>query len=325
MRVGLIGLGERGRQMASLLGSQLVAVADWDDGTTPFLAPLRHFADWREMIAEVELDVVVVATSTAFRGEMAQRSLRAGRDVWVEGLPCQTAQGGKRLGNLALSEGRVLWSYEPLSLHPAVQYLGNLMRSGGLGRPLYVSGQRRGLGPRRGDVFWRWGAEDMAALLSLSEATVQSPQGMVEGEGQRDWVQAQFLLGEWKVAFEWNRLSPELRHRLWVVGTKRAALLDYLDVECPLRIVEWEHVFANPPSPEVELLETHSDLVPLWVPECVANPPREEAWKAFLARRGRTAGDRMGLRCLDAMETLESGLVSGQGREEPTVGSLELR
>ncbi|MCC6233048.1 MAG: Gfo/Idh/MocA family oxidoreductase [Verrucomicrobiales bacterium] len=147
LRIGLIGAGERGRFLTEELlaaaertGARLVAVADvWKpnllscverirqaQGTTP-----RSHTRFRELLAQEDVDAVIIATPDFSHGTLLEASLMAGKDVYIEkpmtlDLPsanraldlARQHQRVVQVGTQRRSEGRFLAAARYLSQQP---------------------------------------------------------------------------------------------------------------------------------------------------------------------------------------------------------------
>lgn len=164
IRLGLIGAGGYGRmhldgflslQQEGLL--RITAVVDpspevlGDAGRMPALKGARCFADYRELLADGELDAVVISAPIPWHEEMALAALE--RDVFVllEKPPVPLLG---QLENLigADRNGRVMVAFQ----HIYSELIGNLKRDlvdGRIGRILAVSAQ--GLWPRPSSYYGR--------------------------------------------------------------------------------------------------------------------------------------------------------------------------
>ncbi|MFK8183723.1 MAG: Gfo/Idh/MocA family protein [Phormidesmis sp.] len=91
IRVGVIGTGYAAGARAKALNgdarSRLIAVAGRDlDRTEAFAQThnVRAAKSWQALVADVQIEMVVVATVSALHGDMVEAALRAGKHVVVE-------------------------------------------------------------------------------------------------------------------------------------------------------------------------------------------------------------------------------------------------
>jgi myo-inositol 2-dehydrogenase/D-chiro-inositol 1-dehydrogenase len=93
LRVGIAGLGRLGKRHAEQLarhtpGARLVAacspVAEELDWARETLGVPRLYADYAELLADPEIDAVVLVTPTTLHADQTSAALRAGKHVFVE-------------------------------------------------------------------------------------------------------------------------------------------------------------------------------------------------------------------------------------------------
>jgi len=119
LRAGLIGCGAIGRNHAATLdqlGEEIVAVADIDPDARESVAAdfgvSDTYEDYERMIAESDLDLVVVAVPNALHPDCAVAALDADLDVFVEKPLAATLEGARRIERAAAdSDGRGMVGY----------------------------------------------------------------------------------------------------------------------------------------------------------------------------------------------------------------------
>lgn len=94
----------------------------------------RVYTDWRELIADADCDVIVVATPPAEHAEAAIAALRAGRAVLLEKPVAAAVADGERIAAAAAETGRVVAVGFNQRCHPALVRLRERMARGELGR-----------------------------------------------------------------------------------------------------------------------------------------------------------------------------------------------
>ena len=120
-----------------------------------------------DMLADPELDAVVVATTASEHYEISKRALEAGKHVFVEKPPAETDAQVEDLIATAEANGRVLMPGYLLLYHPAVHTLKRLIDSGELGDVLYLYSNRVNLGRIRTDenALSSLGVHDLSVIL----------------------------------------------------------------------------------------------------------------------------------------------------------------
>lgn len=146
--VGLIGTGYMGKCHA-LAWNGVKAV--FGDGPRPRLVHLaenhadfarqradafgfeRATGDWRELIADPEVEVVSVTTPNAFHAEMAIAALKAGKHVWCEKPMAVTLRDAEAMAEAARSSGRsAILGYNYIQ-NPLMRQIGDILDSGSIG------------------------------------------------------------------------------------------------------------------------------------------------------------------------------------------------
>ena len=151
--VGLVGTGYMGKCHA-LAWNGVKAV--FGDGPRPRLVHLaevnadiarqkadefgfeRSTGDWRELIADPDVDVVSVTTPNAFHAEMAIAALEAGKHVWCEKPMAVALADAERMAAAAKASGRVAVLGYNYIQNPLVRQIGALLGEGTIGMVNHV-------------------------------------------------------------------------------------------------------------------------------------------------------------------------------------------
>jgi len=173
LRVGQAGLGYWGKNLARNFAelADLRWLCDMSDESRAEFAErypnARTTGDFAEMLADDELDAVVIATPVPTHYALAKQALEAGKHVFVEKPPAMRAVEMDEL--VALSEERdlVLMPGHLLLYHPGVLKLKELIDAGELGDVLCVYGNRVNLGIVRSNenALWSLGVHDLSVIL----------------------------------------------------------------------------------------------------------------------------------------------------------------
>jgi UDP-N-acetylglucosamine 3-dehydrogenase len=155
VRVGLIGLGAMGRNHLRLLSgradARLVAVSDPVAGTLDSAASgdAQAYAEPLAMLAEAELDAVVIASPTTTHHPLALAALDRGIAVLVEKPLAATPSEADELVDAAKSRGVPLQVGHVERFNPAVLELGRLLDTGWLSTVYAITSRRAGPFPDR--------------------------------------------------------------------------------------------------------------------------------------------------------------------------------
>ena len=146
--VGLIGTGYMGKchalawnGVASVFGDiarpRLVHLAEIDADLARSRAAALGFeratGDWREVIADPDVEVVSVTTPNAFHPEMAIAALEAGKHLWCEKPMAPGLADAERMRDVARASGRMaILGYNYIQ-NPLIRHIGKLLGEGVLG------------------------------------------------------------------------------------------------------------------------------------------------------------------------------------------------
>lgn len=179
VRVGFIGTGgianSHIKAYLQFEDVEIVAGADLIEGKAAAffekygLEGVRTYTDYKQMIAECDLDVVSVCTYNCQHAEPSIYAMEHGLDVLLEKPMTVTMAEAEALCRAEKKTGRILSiGFQP-RFDPNMQMLGKIFRSGVLGDIYYVQtggGRRRGIPVGRGDTFIR---EDTAGIGAVGD------------------------------------------------------------------------------------------------------------------------------------------------------------
>jgi predicted dehydrogenase len=157
--VGIIGCGLIGQKRAKALGDgRLLACADVSEARANALAGnsgARKFADWRELLALPEIDVVVIATLHDSLAEITFAAVEAGKHVLVEKPAARTPAELEPVMRAAESRGVKVHVGFNHRYHRAFRKAREIYDTGALGELMFIRA-RYGHGGRIGyDKEWR--------------------------------------------------------------------------------------------------------------------------------------------------------------------------
>jgi len=114
VNVGIIGVGRRAGQLTELPeDAPIVAIADVHRGrleewTKPReRRDWRTFQDYREMLAQSDIDAVIIATPDHWHALNAIHAMEAGKDVYCEKPMTLTVREGRLMADCAKEHGRI--------------------------------------------------------------------------------------------------------------------------------------------------------------------------------------------------------------------------
>lgn len=118
------------------------------------------------VLADPEVQAVVIATPAGSHYELALAALEAGKHVFVEKPLATTVAEVDRLGELAKSRGLVVMVGHTFLYNNAVRYVKSLIDRGELGEIRYIYSQRLNLGRIRSDIdaLWNFAPHDISIV-----------------------------------------------------------------------------------------------------------------------------------------------------------------
>jgi UDP-2-acetamido-3-amino-2,3-dideoxy-glucuronate N-acetyltransferase len=175
--IAIVGVGYWGKNLlrtfGRLSGVRVTTLCDLDpDRLAAARAEhpgLQCIDDFAGVVAQTDLDAVVVATPPSRHHAMALAALRGGKHVWVEKPLALTAAEGRELVDAAADSGRVLFVDETFLYDPLVREMKRIIDTGGLGEVMHLSFERLGMGRIRRDsnVWWNSAPHDLSILFHL--------------------------------------------------------------------------------------------------------------------------------------------------------------
>ncbi len=255
IKVGQAGLGEWGKNLVRNFGE--LADLAWLCDTSEELREsfgarypqARTTAAFEDLLADDELEAVVIATPVPTHHELAREALLAGKHVFVEKPPAMRRAEMEELVELARERDRVLMPGHLLLYHPGVLKLKELIDSGALGEVLCVYGNRQNLGVIRSheNALWSLGVHDLSVILwLLGEEPVEA---VAHGRdflqpGVEDVVFCYLRFPSGKVAhMHLSWLDPHKLRKMTVVGKEKMAVFDDMELERKIMVYEkapWE-------------------------------------------------------------------------------------
>jgi predicted dehydrogenase len=252
IRVGVVGLGYWGpnlaRNLAAIPGCELAWLCDASEQARAEQAlrfpGARTSAEIDELLADPQLDAVVLATPVPTHAELAVAVAGAGKHCFVEKPLATNVTDAQRAIDAADAAGKILMVGHLLEYHPAVARLKALIDDEELGSLFYVYGNRLNLGKLRADenALWSLGAHDVSVALHLigEEPEVCSAHGAAYvRENVQDVVFCYLRFPSGVVAhLHLSWLDPHKERRLTVVGSRRMATFDDMLIEGKLTVYD---------------------------------------------------------------------------------------
>lgn len=246
-----IGLGHWGpnltRAIASNPHARIGTVCDLDESRLKLVRrsiPVIEAcsSDPIATIEDPKANAVVIATPTRTHYELTKRALKAGKHVLVEKPLALNVAEAEELADLSESLGMVLAVGHVFLFNKGVLAIRELIRSGELGGINYIFSTRTNLGPVRTDCNALW---DLASHdLSIIDFWLDAKPVSVTARGQsflnapiEDVVIANFSYpGGVLACVHASWLNPSKVREITVVGQKKMAIFDDMNLDAPVRI-----------------------------------------------------------------------------------------
>lgn len=203
--VGLVGTGFMGKCHALAYGSVKAVFGDVPDIRLEVLCDVpsdkadsfanqfgfaRGTADWRDLVADPNVDIVCITTPNKVHKEMALAALAAGKHVHLEKPMALTLEDAKALLTVAEGSGaRTIVGYNYLH-NPAIGHARKLIADGAIGRVVHFRGMVDEDYQADPELAWTWRATKADAglgtlgdlgchLISLAAALVGPIESLV--------------------------------------------------------------------------------------------------------------------------------------------------
>jgi predicted dehydrogenase len=320
--VGVVGLGYWGPNLARnfdrLPEADLSWICDSSEEARERLKvqfpEARDTASFDDMIADPQLDAVVIATHVPSHAELAVRALEANKHCFVEKPLALTVTDAERVLAAAEASGRTLMVGHLLEYHPGLEKLKEIADSGQLGEIHYIYSNRVNLGKLRADenALWSLGAHDVSVVLRLagdeepSEITAFGESYMRPGVEDVVFCYLRFPSGlAAHLHLSW--LDPHKDRRFTVVGSKKMATFD--DMEIDRKVTIYDKGFDQDFSSYGEYIARSGEA---WSPRISNEEPLRIECRHFIecVRTGaRPRSDGVsGLRVVRVLEALQRSL-----------------
>ncbi len=243
--VAVVGMNYWGpnlaRNFARLEDCELRWCCDLDEGLLDrhrgAYPSTRFTTDLDEVLADDDLDAVVVATSVPTHAPLATRVLDAGKHVFVEKPLATDPADARRIAAAGKDAGLVVMVDHLLVFHPGVTTLKELIDTGELGDVFYLYGNRLNLGVVRPDenALWSLGPHDISVMLYL--VGEQPVEVVATGECYLQPEVEDVVFGQVKfpsgvighLHLSW--LDPHKMRRMTVIGSDKMAVFDDMETE----------------------------------------------------------------------------------------------
>jgi predicted dehydrogenase len=192
-----------------------------------------------------EVDALVIATPPGSHAAVAQEALEAGRHVLVEKPLTTSVEDAELLVKTASRVGVQLMVGHTFEYNAAVWKLRELVRSGALGRILYVDTARLSLGRYQSDVnvIWDLAPHDISIVSYVLDempscATVWAHSHISRQHADVAYLRLDFPRSQTRAYVHVSWLTPNKVRQVTVVGEQKMAVYDDLSDNERIRIYD---------------------------------------------------------------------------------------
>jgi predicted dehydrogenase len=325
LRLGVAGLGYWGpnlaRNFSAIPGCEVAWCCDPSEAVRvragAMFPTARVTGEFSELLADPALDAVVLATPVPTHADLAVQVLEAGKHCFVEKPLAQSVADAQRAVAAAERGERILMVGHLLEYHPGVQRLKHLADSGELGEIYYIYGNRLNLGKLRADenALWSLGAHDVSVVLFLAgeEPVEMVAHGEAYVRPEVEDVVFSFLRfpSGLSAHLHLSWLDPHKERRFTVVGSRRMATFDDMELERKLTI--YDKGFDEDSRTYGEYITRSGDIFSPRIPNVEPLRLECEHFVDCIRTGSQPRSDgASGLRVVRVLEALQESLVSSR-------------
>ncbi|MCK4538559.1 MAG: Gfo/Idh/MocA family oxidoreductase [Candidatus Krumholzibacteria bacterium] len=240
LTVGVIGCGYWGpnliRNFINLKDARVKTASDLSEDRLnhmKMLYPsLETTTDYKTIIADPEIEAVVIATPVSTHAGIASEALEAGKHVFCEKPLTRTVEEGVKLVELAEKADRTLMVGHTFVYTAAVNKIRDLIKAGDLGDIYYMSTSRVNLGLFQEDinVVWDLAPHDVSIMNYILESRPVAVSAVGHSYIQPDIQDVAFLTlrypGSILANLQVSWLNPNKIRATTVVGSKKMLVYD---------------------------------------------------------------------------------------------------
>lgn len=241
VRIALIGAGYWGRNLARNIHSnprsELKTVCDADPGTALATAEkynAKAASDLDDVLADRDIDAVVIATPSSLHPDHVMAAARAGKHIFVEKPMANSADDARAMAEAAEKAGVKLMVGFTFLYNNIVADIKDRIDSGDLGDIHYVYSRRLNLGKfrRDNDVVWTLAPHDISILnYWFNDKPKQvTARGLTYAHPQSGQVEVCFAQLDYNNNLSGNLhlswLDPQKFREMVIVGSKKMLIYD---------------------------------------------------------------------------------------------------
>ena len=269
-----------------------------------------------------DVEAVAIATPPTSHFAVANEALCAGKHVLVEKPLATSVDDAASLVATAARGGQVFMVAHTFEYNPAVRRLREIIRSGVLGRVLYIDAARLNLGLYRSDVnvIWDLSPHDVSIVSFLLDdfpvaCSVWALRNIGHSHADVAYLRLELASAQAFVHVSW--LNPDKVRRTTVVGERKMAVYDDLSDKERIRIydigVDPARVEAAEADGDMPVSYRTGDIIAPYVPFREPLLVQDEHFVECVRTGARpdTPGER-GLDIVRVLAATDAALASGQ-------------
>jgi predicted dehydrogenase len=218
--------------------------------------------DYGDLLADKNLQAIVIATPVETHFELARQALMAGKHVLVEKPMCRTSEQCRELIAIAEQNGVILMVGYTFLYHGPVRLIKELIDNNELGNIFYFNSLRGNLGLFQSDVnvLWDLGVHDLSIvdyLLGRTPTSVHAIGASHTGTGIEDLVFLSMKFEDNLIAHcQMSWLSPVKIRQIMIGGSRRMVVFDDFSQVEKVRVYDKGIETLEPPQTDRERYST---------------------------------------------------------------------
>ena len=265
MNIALVGTGYWGKNLARNFAELgvLYCVCDHNLESAESIAAQYNVSvlNLEQILQDKKISAVAIITPAVTHYELAKKSLRAGKHVFVEKPIALELGHAKELCEIANKMQKKLMIGHLLQYHPVFVKVKELVHMGTLGQIQYLYTNRLDLGKmyRNKDVLWNLAPHDLSMILSIVRSTPVLIDAKASCNLRKDipdfaTIHMDFP-NEIKAHLFVSWLNPFKEQKLTIVGSKAMAVFDDTQTEWDKKLVLYNHKIEMQPDAIITVKE----------------------------------------------------------------------
>ena len=325
INIGIVGYGYWGpnlvRNFAETPGAAVAAVADLDTAKLELVRrrfpAVKTTTNFQDLLADASIDAIAVATPVSTHFEIGMAALRAGKHLWLEKPMAETSYQAHKLVDEAERRGRVLIVDHTFIYTGAVRKMGEIIKSGDLGRVYYYDSIRVNLGLFQRDVsvISDLAVHDFSILdyllgehpVAVSASGINHFPGTPENLAYITLFYDSGTIAHANVSW----LAPVKVRQILVGGSKKMITYDDLEPSEKIKVYDKGVSFTDDPQ-QIQEMRVGYRTGDMWAPKLAVTEALRVEGEHFVdcIEHGKTpeTDGRLGLRVVELIEAATSSM-----------------